>query len=51
MYIDKSLPRLPYTGVRLMIDECNEEIVIYPAAGKIIGNYPADFQIKEEADE
>ena len=35
----------------MMLEECGEEIVIYPAAGKIIGNYPADFQVKEKINE
>ncbi len=42
---------ISYMKSWMMIAECNEEIVIYPAAGKIIGNYPADFQIKEKTDE
>ncbi len=32
----------------MMIDESDGEIVIYPAAGKMIGNYPAEFELKEK---
>ena len=32
----------------MMIDECGEELVIYPAAGKMIGSYPAEFDAKEK---
>lgn len=31
-----------------MIDESDGEIVIYPAAGKMIGDYPAEFELKEK---
>ena len=31
-----------------MIDESDGEIVIYPAAGKMTGNYPAEFELKEK---
>lgn len=38
-----------YMKTWMMLDESDEEIVIYPAAGKIIGNYPEDFQTKEKS--
>lgn len=38
---------ISYMKSWMMIDECDGEIVIYPAAGKITGNYPTDFQTKE----
>lgn len=38
---------ISYMKSWMMIDECDGEIVICPAAGKIIGSYPADFAIKE----
>ena len=42
---------ISYMKSWMMIEECDEEIVIYPAAGKTTGNYPADFQTKGKADE
>ncbi len=42
---------ISYMKSWIMIDEHDEEIVIYPSAGKIIGDYPADFQTKEKANE
>ena len=35
----------------MMIDEWDQEIVVYPGAGKIIGDYPADFRTKEKINE
>ncbi len=37
-----------YMKTWMMLGERDEEIIIYPAAGKIIGNYPEDFQTKEK---
>lgn len=47
---DKKLLRavLSYMKSWMMLAESGEEIVLYPAAGKIIGNYPEDFQTKEK---
>lgn len=42
---------ISYMKSWMMLDECDGEIVIYPAAGKIIGSYPAEFEIKEKTDE
>lgn len=39
---------ISYMKSWMMIDEGDEEIVIYPAAGKIIGSYPAEFEMKEK---
>lgn len=42
---------ISYMKSWMMIEECDGDIVIYPAAGKITGNYPTDFQAKGKADE
>ncbi len=39
---------ISYMKSWMMIDECGEELVIYPAAGKMIGSYPAEFDAKEK---
>ena len=39
---------ISYMKSWMMIDESDGEIVIYPAAGKMIGNYPAEFELKEK---
>ena len=39
---------ISYMKSWMMLDECDGEIVIYPAAGKIIGCYPGDFETKEK---
>ena len=39
---------ISYMKSWMMIDECGEEFVIYPASGKIIGSYPAEFDAKEK---
>lgn len=39
---------ISYMKSWMMIDESDGEIVIYPAAGKMIGNYPAEFALKEK---
>ena len=42
---------ISYMGAWMMLEECGGEIVIYPAAGKIMGDYPADFLAKEKINE
>lgn len=42
---------LSYMRAWMMLEECGEELVLYPGAGKIIGDYPADFLMKEKIDE
>ncbi len=39
---------ISYMKSWMMIDESDGEIVIYPAAGKMIGNYPVEFELKEK---
>ena len=39
---------ISYMKSWMMVDECDGEIVIYPAAGKMIGRYPAEFETKEK---
>lgn len=39
---------ISYMKSWMMIDESDGEIVIYPAAGKMIGNYPIEFELKEK---
>ena len=39
---------ISYMKSWMMIDESDGEIVIYPAVGKMIGNYPAEFALKEK---
>lgn len=39
---------ISYMKSWMMIDESDGEIVIYPAAGKMIGDYPAEFELKEK---
>ena len=40
---------ISYMKSWMMVDECDGEIVIYPAAGKMIGRYPAEFETKEKS--
>lgn len=39
---------ISYMKSWMMIDENDGEIIIYPAAGKMIGNYPVEFELKEK---
>lgn len=39
---------ISYMKSWMMIDESDGEIVIYPAAGKMIGNYPVEFELEEK---
>lgn len=39
---------ISYMKSWMMIDESDGEIVIYPAVGKMIGNYPVEFELKEK---
>lgn len=49
MEVEKLLAAvISYMKSWMMIDESDGEIVIYPAAGKMIGNYPAEFELKEK---
>lgn len=40
-----------YMKTWMMMEEYDEEILLYPGAGKIMGDYPADFRTKEKINE
>ena len=39
---------MSYMGSWMMLGQCDGGIIIYPAAGKIIGSYPSEFEAKEK---